>query len=439
MKRIALAFAAVFAALAFGAPVTALAADKPAPFTKDQITQGMKEAPAVAQSAGLACTITNAGYLGASTTKDDKGKEIKQSIYEVACQEGLGYALIAPVGGTPKFYDCVAMIGNVNLSCRLPQNADPKRGLQPLVAKVSSQCTISDARYLGSKPTGENFYEIGCGAAPGFILQTAANQSPKTIGCDTVSGALACKFTTQAQMDAAANAAAGDLLAKSGKTCQMTKSRAIGQLQSGDNAYEVACQDGNGYVLEALPSGQFHAAINCANVANSCKLTDATKTQTAEAGTYTRLAKAGGFQCDVSQYRFIGMDTKTNSEVVELQCTNRADGAVGVFPANNSAGKFYDCVAVGGLGQSCKLTDPAAIYPKYTQALTSKGKSTCKVSGAHWLGVTASGDNFVETACSDGLPGWVMSMAPGGSVNELLTCGQAKSAGVACTLPGNVR
>ena len=440
MKSFGLALAAIFAAAALAAPPAALAADKPATYTKDQISQGMKEAPAIVQTAGLPCTVTNAAFIGQSTGKDDKGKDVKQSVYEVSCKEGLGYGVVSPAGGAPKYYDCVALIGNASLSCKLPENADPKKALQPIVAQAGSQCMVSDARYLGSKPTGETFYEVGCGSAPGFLLETAKNQPSKIIGCDQVSGgAMACKFTTQAQMDAAANAAASALLAKSGKTCQLSKSRVIGTLQSGDMGYEVACADGTGYVLTALPSGAFHQAISCANTGDACKLTDASKAESGEASTYTRLAKAGGFQCDVAKYRFIGMDQKSNSEVVELQCGNRPDGVVALFPTNNSPGKFLDCIQAGVLGQTCKLTDAAQLYPKYTQELAAKGKKTCKVSGAKWLASTNNGESYIETACSDGLPGWVMLMTPTGTVSEVHTCGELKSSGVACSLPGNTK
>lgn len=440
MKIIGLAIAGALAALTFAAAPSAFAADKSAPYSKDQIAQGMKEAPAVAQAAGVPCQISDAAFIGQSTTKDEKGKELKQTVYEVSCKQGLGYALLAPVGQTPKAFDCVALIGNPSLSCKLPENADPKAGLQPVVAQTGSQCKVSDARYLGAKPTGEAFYEVGCGAEPGFLLETAKGQAPKTIGCDQVSGAMACKFTSQAQLDAATAAKATTLMSKSGKTCQITKSRSIGQLQSGETAYEVACQDGTGYVVEATPAGAFKTAINCANTGGACKLTDASKAESAENGTYTKLAKAGGYPCDVAKYRFIGMDTKTNSEVVELQCSNTPQGVVAMFPADNKGqAKFFDCVQAAALNQTCKLSDPAAVYGKYTKALASKGKKSCTVSNAHWLGATADGHEFIETACSDGLPGWVMSMDHTGSINELLTCGQAKAAGVACHLPGNVK
>jgi hypothetical protein len=439
MKAIGIAIAATLAALTFAAPMAAFAADKPTPYTKEQLAQGKKEAPAVLAASGATCTLTNAAFVGQGTAKDENKKDVKQTVYEVSCQEGLGYGLVAPAGQTPKAFDCVALIGNPSLVCKLPENAEPKKGLQPLVNASGAQCTLSDARYLGSKPTGEAYYEIGCGAEPGFLLETAKGQTPKIIGCDLVSGAMACKFTTQAMLDAANNAKAGALLAKSGQTCQMTASRAFGQLQNGDFAYEVACQGDKGFVLEANTKGDYVKTINCANAGGACKLTDATKAETAETGTYTKLAKASGFQCDVAKYRFIGTD-KSDSEVVELQCANRPDGVIAMFPADNKpTAKFMDCVQAGAIQQSCKLTDAAALYPKYTQTLAAKGKKTCTVSNARGLAMTADGATYVETACSDGLPGWVIAINANGSTGELLSCGQAKGAGLACTLPGNTK
>jgi hypothetical protein len=442
MKFTGFAIAAAFAAFVL-APLSAEAQSAPAapkPYSKEQIEQGKKEVPAVLESVGVPCTMTDAAYVGASTAKDDKGKAIKQSVYEVACKEGLGYGLIAPQGEPAKAYDCVSLIGNASLACHLPENMDPKQGLAPMVAQTGNTCAISEARYLGSKPTGETYYEIGCGAAPGFILQTQKAQPPKTIGCDQVSGALACKFTTQAQLDAASNKEAQALLVKSGKTCQMTKSRKIGELQNGDMAYEVACQQGDGYVLEETTAGAYHTSVNCANVGDLCKLTDATKAETAETSTYQHLAQAGGFQCQVDKYRFIGIDNKTNSEVVELHCANRPDGAIAFFPTDNKGpAKFLDCVAAGAIGQSCKLSGKAPVLAKYTEALNSKGKKTCKVSDAQGLGETADGKLFVETACSDGLPGFVLVMTPTGTVSDVFNCAQAKASGAVCVLPGDLK
>ena len=166
-------------------------------------------------------------------------------------------------------------------------------------------------------------------------------------------------------------------------------------------------------------------------------MTDATVAQTTDSAAYTKLAAKAGFTCDVAKYRFIGTDPQ-NREVVELQCKNRPDGALAVFSETGKS-DVYDCVRAGAVsGQSCKLTDAAIVYPKYTEALAAKGRSTCKVSGAGFLGSTTAGTQYVETACADGNPGWVIGFKPGTTVaDELLTCRQATNAGLACKLPSN--
>jgi hypothetical protein len=445
MKSIGLALAAVFAAALISAPLGAsAAAAKTDPYSKEQIAAGMKDGPAAVQTAGLPCTIADAAYLGEGTAKnpdDPKGKDVKVKSYEVACQQGMGYILQNYEGIPPKIYDCVSLSESPS-ACRLPENGDTKKQLAGVVAASGRTCAIDNARALGATKTGERFFEVGCAGGLGFILKVAAPTSstpPTAVDCAQQIGTqLECKFTTAAQIDAANTAAATALVAKSGKTCQLSKTRLIGELQSGDTAYEVACADGAGWILEAYSTGAFHAAINCANAGEACKLTDATKAQSAETGTYTTLAKAGGFPCNVSEYRYIGIDSAKN-EVVELKCSNRPDGGLGFFPSDNGPGHVIDCVQAEAIQQSCKLSDPAAVYSKYTAALASKGRTTCKVSAARGMGKTADGNTFVETGCSDGLPGWVVSLTPGGQVSELLTCGQAKGVGVGCSLPGNVK
>ena len=127
-------------------------------------------------------------------------------------------------------------------------------------------------------------------------------------------------------------------------------------------------------------------------------------------------------------------------EVVELACSDRPDGGIAVLPADNSPGHVYDCVRAGALGQSCKLSDPKVVYGKYTAALAAKGKNTCQVSNAHWIGHSAANNtDLIETACSDGLPGWVVEINMANQATDLLSCSQAKASGLSCTLPGNAK
>ena len=89
--------AALFAAVL--APVAVFSAPKAlAPVSDAQRKQGMAEAPAVAQSAGLSCQVSDARFIGKGA---DPKTKTENSYYEVACGQGMGYVLQAPKGGTP--------------------------------------------------------------------------------------------------------------------------------------------------------------------------------------------------------------------------------------------------------------------------------------------------------------------------------------------------
>ncbi len=443
MRRLALALIAV-ATLALGAaPIMARAQDKtpaaaPKPPTKEQRDQGMKEAPAALASAHTPCTLTDAAFLGKSGAS---------SVYEVACKEGLGYVVIgAPNATTPaKSYDCLTTLGSPSLTCRLPGNADPKQGLAPLMAAADTPCTIKDARSIGATSAGEAFYEVACQQGPGFILTKAApgvTPPVSVMPCIEAMGQsnVTCKLTTKAEIVASI----AKLAAQSGKPCDVSDARYVGTSSAtGETFYEVACGSSAGFMIQTEKGGVFKTAVDCANasgIAGGCKMTDTTKAETQEASLYTGLAKGGGFNCDVSKYRFIGMSSDPKGEVVELACTNRPDGAVALFPVDTKVkATFTDCVRASKFGDAaaCQLSSPTLVYAKFTAGLAARGRRSCKVSGARYIG-SASGDDYIETACADGGPGWVIEFTPTDEVKTLLSCGQAKSEGLACTLPTNV-
>ncbi len=439
MRRLGLAIIAA-AALALGAaPMIAQAeptAAAPKTYTKEQLAQGMKEAPAALEAVHVPCTLTDAAFLG---------KSGKSSVYEVACKDGMGYMIIGAADATPaKSYDCLTTLGNASLTCRLPGNADPKQGLTPLIAAAGAPCTLKDARSIGSTSSGESYYEIACQQGPGFILTKAApgvTPAASAIPCvEAMGGAnVTCKLTTKAEIVASI----AKLAAQSGKPCEVSDARFVGSSSTtGETFYEVACGTAAGYIVQTNKAGVYQAAIDCANaagIAGGCKMTDTTKAETEEAKTYAGLAKAGGFNCNVSKYRFIGMSPSPKAEVVELACTNRPDGAVALFPVDTKIKPtFTDCVRSPKYGDAatCQLSSPTPIYAKFTAALAAHGRTTCKVSGAHYIG-SGGGEDFIETACADGGPGWVIEFTPTDEVKSLLSCGQAKAQGLTCTLPTN--
>ena len=445
MTRAAMALAATAALLlgSFIGSAPALAQAKadakaaPVKLEKKDLDRGMKEAPAVQAASGAPCQVSAAAFRGEGTQKTPDGKSQKVTIYETACTGGLGYLLVAPQGAKPQAFDCLAS-QSASTSCALPQNADPKQGLAGFVTAAGKTCAISDGKYLGTSQSGASFYEVACGSAPGYRISApqtgAATVAPCAELLDTPN---ACTMTTKAQVIAGLQ----PIVQQSGKTCQVSDARWVGEgTQSGDTFYEFGCGAQPGFMAVVDKGGKLKQALDCSKaqgIGGGCKFTDTTVAETADIATYTKLAAKAGYPCTVSKYRFIGTD-KQNREVVELACANRPDGALALF-SQTGPSQIVDCVQAGAYGQSCKLSSPDAVYAKYTQALAAKGKTTCKVSGAGFLGTTASGEQFVETACADGQPGWVIGLNGGGgySAKEVLSCTQARAAGVACKLPTN--
>ena len=436
MRRFATALFAL-AALTFGtAPLVAHAQAK-TDITKEQRDKGMKDAPAAVEKAGVPCTVTNAFFMG-----ETNGKGEKQNAYEVACQQGLGYVVLSGPQTTTA-YDCLALSSKPTQACKLPENADPKAGLKGDIAAAGLICTPANARYVGAN-ANTVVYEVACQDGAGYVLQTPAPHATQTaivrLPCIQTEGtSQACTLTSKAQSEAYLD----NLVGKSGHTCQISAERFIGSdPKSGDVYYEVGCGAKPGFVLAATKAGGLDRVVGCseAQALGGCTLTNPAVIAAEETATYTRLAKAGGFNCDVSKFRPVGVDAKKD-DIVELACSNRPDGTVAIFPGSaGGQAKFVDCVKAGEFGPSgaCTLSSPTLVYAKYSAALAAKGRSSCKVSGARYLGQSpTSGDDFVETACTDGKPGWVIELTKADQVQSLLSCGQAKSVGLPCELPTN--
>ena len=432
----ALALAALIPAAVISAPKEKAAATAVDAKAREA---GMKAAPAVAQAAGISCTVTDARLIG-------NDKKTSTDYYEVACQQGLGFALLAKKDEKPQSYSCLetaqaAADGKPSaLACVLPGNADAKAGLAPYLAKASTACDIQNARAIGAGAKNA-YFEVACKGGAGYIVQTAA---PVNIDQEVVVNScllyedgsnVSCKLTDKATQLAIVDTLAG----ASGKNCAVKDKRYVLSTKT-DNYFEVSCQDGKGYMLQqTATTGALAKTVDCAQasyVGGGCTLTDSLAAQTEQAGLYTKLATKAGFDCKVEKYGMLPSQDP-RKEIVELKCSNRPDGGIGIFTATSNT--VYDCVASELNGYRCSFTKADAVYPRLTADLKGLGKGSCTVSGSRIIGQTAT-QGFVEVACSDGLPGWVMAYPLGETAAkpaELLSCLQAKGVGGGCKLPTN--
>jgi len=450
MRAFGLCVAAALAAAVLSLPTLLLAASAtPAallapPITKDQRTKGMADAPALITSAGLDCQLADARFVGSG--KDPKTKAAN-SLYEVACTGSEGALIQKNADGTAVAFTCAEVAtpgkdGKPNsVMCALPGNLDPKAGLAPFIAKTGVQCVAAQIRGIGHNATASVF-EVKCASGDGYILETSApprldkpaSMNP-CIGYDPTLN-VHCELTDRT----AAMAVVDRLASQAGNDCAVKDRRFIGASSAtGSMYYEVACQNGKGYVLQASASNQFQKAIPCAEadaIAGGCTLTDTRQAKTEQNGLYTQLARKAGFQCDVSGYAPFAVSL-AGKEVVELSCSNRPDGGIGVFATSGAGSIVYDCAHSELESFRCSLTKPSAAYPTLTADLRKLGKNSCAVSNARVVGV-ADQKGYIEVACADGLPGYMIAytLNPLAPVTPLV-CAEAKNIGGGCTLPGN--
>jgi hypothetical protein len=409
-------------------------------------TAGMKDAPALIVEGHVPCTLADAREIGTGKAAD----KADVTLYEVACTEGMGYIIGKEVkAGAPlTVYNCLMMAmpgpdGKVGaLTCRLPGNANPGPGLQPLINQAGrSYCAVDRARYLGAT-ADQDIYEVACKNGTGLVLEAAKAPGSKTdanncLAYATPGANISCTLTTPAAQIATIDAIA----ATSGKCAAIKAKRYVLSAEDGSDYFEVACTDGKGYILHVDHTGALAETIACAeafDIGGGCTLTDAKQALTQQNALYADLAKKAGFDCAVTKYGLFPQ-SDPSKDVVELACSNRPDGGVGVFPAKG-ASQVYDCARSEAEGYRCTYTPMSAVFASLTQQIRRlKDKSTCTVSGARGFGKGDDGTDSVEVACSDGSPGYVIVYAPNSPApSQLLNCSEA--AGMAaggCQLPTN--
>lgn len=253
--------AGVFAAALALGPGATVAAEKPPPITLEAINAGMVAAPTVVSQAGLDCQVSDARLLGAD-------RKTKGLFYELACKGAEGFIVGLPAKDS-KFplvvYTCLeaALAKNVvkaGDACRLPENADPKAGIAPLVAQNQPSCHMTDARAIGHTDTATAL-EVACAGGAGYTVKAAYPLSTSKPATFSPCAGLQPGMTLQCVLtDAAAtNAYVASLVARSGKPCQMRDHRYVGVGSSdGDSYYEVACQGGGGFILDVDAGGNVY-------------------------------------------------------------------------------------------------------------------------------------------------------------------------------------
>jgi hypothetical protein len=404
--------------------------------------QGMKEAPAILATTGAVCTIADARYIGGV---DDKKKKIKTAYYELACQNGIGLVIGTDSSKpAPEIYNCLFTAKLIDgkpspLVCILPGNADTTTGMSTFTQKAGIGCVPTKARAVGVNPT-TSFFELACQDGSGVVMQTSNPPDPSqkitTINCLNFEpgGNIFCELTDHASQLKVVDS----LTVAANKGCNITDRRYVLSATDGSTYFEVACDNKKGYLLQETAAGSLGKAIDCVEVttliAGGCQLTDTVEAKTEKAAFYSTVATKAGFKCNVAKYALFNVSGA--KEAVEVQCSDRPDGAVIVSTKDGS--QVFNCALSLAEGFKCGLTKIEAVFPTLTTQLREyPAKSyNCNVDkvGAI-LTDKASAKRYVEVSCGAGEGVLVMVFQAGSNaLSDVVSCADI---GGGCTLPKN--
>lgn len=432
-KAIGLAMAMVAALLVPAAAVSQ--GKKAAEIPEAARKAGMAQAPAVVQSAGLSCQVSDARLIG-------EDKKNKTSYYEVACGTGqMGYVMQKPAEGPITAYSCVeantppAPGQAPSAPCLLPSNSDPKAVLQPLLKAAGADCIPQQARGIGQTKTN-SYLEVACQGGQGYVVVASAPfdgakpiEAQNCLMYDDATTNIKCTLA-----DKAARLGVIDkFAAQANNGCTVKDRRFVGMSKEGATFFEASCQDGKGYIYK-VAAGALSDTFECAKatqILGGCQLTDARQAQSEQAGLYSKLVANAGGKCDVEKYALF--PTKPGEEVAELVCKD-GSGSILISKAGQK-GQVLDCARAPVAGYKCSLSKPEAAYALLTADLKKFNFNSCEVSNSRVVGKTAKGTTYVEVACADKLKGYMIEYQSTPTVTAVQAIGCAFAGD--CKLPGN--
>lgn len=401
--------------------------------------EAMTLAPTLTTALKLSCTPTDARPIAELEETAADGAKTRIHVMEVACQEGMGYILAASPDGKGAADDCLIAATSTDEAtrCTLPGNANPAAGLQSRLAKAGSGCVVDQGKVKGQTPA-LTVYEVKCQNGAGVLALAARPQTPDSafnvLPCIRAAEAnIKCDMTT----DEANAAPIRAMATRATPPCTVNNMRFVASMTTGD-FYEFACSSGNGIMVQVDAKGDMVRTLTCAQaiqVQGGCTLSSATiQGATEDNAIYTRQAKAAGFNCDVSKY-YVSPISGSGREIVEMACSNRPDGAVGVF--SSGPPEILNCARSQAESVKCNFTPIEATYAALNEQLRAQNRASCVVSGVNPIGFTAAA-SYLEVACADGAPGWVLEYDRWkASPKTLLNCAQARNIGGGCKLPTN--
>lgn len=234
--------------------------------------QTVSLAQSIATSAGTACQVTDAKFLGQDAER--------VQYLEATCASGPGYILAS--AEPPRALDCVLLLSqaeverardpeaDVGMQCTYPQNVDSLRVIAAYAAEAGVPCTPDQGVAIGTIPNGVA-YEVGCSGAQGYRLEGRPG-SWTTLECLQVAAQGGqCRFTTPEEGAASLKTM---LAGSEAAACDVSQARFMGENANG-RFYEAKCSAGDG-VIARIKDGSVEQVYPCETaqrIGGGCTLT----------------------------------------------------------------------------------------------------------------------------------------------------------------------
>ena len=206
----------------------------------------------------------------------------------------------------------------------------------------------------------------------------------------------------------------------------------------GDN-YELACNEGPGYIITKLASGETQN-YTCIQVAASAAQNKGKGVQCtlpenqSLAGQIQPAVDHSGTACKVADVTFLGTGQTDHLGHYEISCSGGGGYYVNLDPKGAASGEAISCLeAVSDPTKwLCKLTTKAQAVAEIG-ALSKGLDPACQASDARFVGRdTTSHANFFEVACSN-KPGFFLEV-DNGKPSRVIDCLSARNIGGGCTM-----
>ncbi len=224
-----------------------------------------RTAQAALTKAGVACTVSEAIFLGNSG--------LAGPIFEAACGSEPGYVVLDAdeVIALP----CTQLASGqgqrqaeVIDECRLPANAMTFPRIKALAQQAGVDCNIDEASQVGRSPDGA-VYEIGCRGADGYWVRRHED-AWTSVPCLKITGqGGACGYSTDAERFGTLKAR---LAATPAQACDVHRTRYVGSA-GGEDFFEVGCVGATGFILKTGADASVKQTWSCSGtlpIAGGC-------------------------------------------------------------------------------------------------------------------------------------------------------------------------